>query len=66
VVMVTSTPRMVLVKYCRQQAVTIPGLGIQSIQDGDRDMDGVDPIIGVDKCIYWPPTKANRVLKFDP
>jgi hypothetical protein len=26
--------------------VTIPGLGIQSIQDRDRDMDGVDPIIG--------------------
>jgi hypothetical protein len=25
-----------------------------------------DPIVGVDKCIYWPPTYANRVLKFDP
>jgi streptogramin lyase len=25
-----------------------------------------DPIIGVDKCIYWPPSDANRVLKFDP
>jgi hypothetical protein len=25
-----------------------------------------DPIIGVDKCIYWPPSGANRVLKFDP
>jgi hypothetical protein len=25
-----------------------------------------DPIIGVDKCIYWPPSFANRVLKFDP
>jgi hypothetical protein len=25
-----------------------------------------DPIIGVDKCIYWPPYNANRVLKFDP
>ena len=25
-----------------------------------------DPIIGVDKCIYWPPSNANRVLKFDP
>jgi hypothetical protein len=24
------------------------------------------PIIGVDKCIYWPPFNANRVLKFDP
>jgi hypothetical protein len=24
-----------------------------------------DPIVGVDKCIYWPPTFANRVLKFD-
>jgi len=25
-----------------------------------------DPIVGVDKCIYWPPLNANRVLKFDP
>jgi hypothetical protein len=25
-----------------------------------------DAIVGVDKCIYWPPTSANRVLKFDP
>jgi hypothetical protein len=25
-----------------------------------------DPIIGADKCIYWPPRNANRVLKFDP
>jgi hypothetical protein len=25
-----------------------------------------DPIVGVDKCIYWPPHDANRVLKFDP
>jgi len=25
-----------------------------------------DPIIGVDKCIYWPPIHANHVLKFDP
>jgi hypothetical protein len=25
-----------------------------------------DPIIKVDKCIYWPPLDANRVLKFDP
>jgi hypothetical protein len=24
-----------------------------------------DPIVGVDKCIYWPPRNANRVLKFD-
>jgi hypothetical protein len=24
------------------------------------------PIVGVDKCIYWPPSFANRVLKFDP
>jgi len=23
-------------------------------------------IIGADKCIYWPPLDANRVLKFDP
>jgi hypothetical protein len=25
-----------------------------------------DAIIGADKCIYWPPSNANRVLKFDP
>ena len=24
------------------------------------------PIVGVDKCIYWPPYNAKRVLKFDP
>jgi hypothetical protein len=25
-----------------------------------------DAIVGADKCIYWPPCNANRVLKFDP
>ena len=25
-----------------------------------------DPIVGADKCIYWPPSYANRVLMFDP
>jgi hypothetical protein len=25
-----------------------------------------DPTIGADKYIYWPPSFANRVLKFDP
>jgi hypothetical protein len=25
-----------------------------------------DAFVGVDKCIYWPPFNANRVLKFDP
>jgi hypothetical protein len=25
-----------------------------------------DPIVGADKCIYWPPMHANHVLKFDP
>jgi hypothetical protein len=25
-----------------------------------------DSIVGVDKCIYWPPLCANRVLKCDP
>jgi outer membrane protein assembly factor BamB len=25
-----------------------------------------NPIVGADKCIYWPPNDANRVLKFDP
>jgi hypothetical protein len=25
-----------------------------------------DAIVGVDKCIYWPPINARHVLKFDP
>jgi len=25
-----------------------------------------DPIIGADQCIYWPPSFATHVLKFDP
>jgi hypothetical protein len=37
---------------------------------GDRIHPGGNgwgaPIVGVDKCIYWPPSRANRVLKFDP
>jgi hypothetical protein len=33
----------------------------------DEDSTGWGaPIVGVDKCIYWPPSSANRVLKFDP
>jgi hypothetical protein len=32
----------------------------------ERERGWVDPIVGVDKCIYWPPCDANRVLKFDP
>jgi hypothetical protein len=35
------------------------------IYSGNRPRWG-DPIVGVDKCIYWPPWYANRVLKFDP
>jgi hypothetical protein len=31
-----------------------------------RDQGWGDPIVGVDKCIYWPPSSANRVLRFDP
>jgi hypothetical protein len=30
------------------------------------EMGWGDPIVGADKCIYWPPLNANRVLKFDP
>jgi hypothetical protein len=39
---------------------------------GDEIYSGIggkrwgDPIVGVDKCIYWLPYIANRVLKFDP
>jgi hypothetical protein len=25
-----------------------------------------DPVVGADKCIYWPPSDANHVPKFDP
>ena len=25
-----------------------------------------DPIVGADLCIYWPPSSANCVLRFDP
>ena len=25
-----------------------------------------NPIVGADNCIYWPPYRANRVIKFDP
>ena len=35
------------------------------IDSGDR-LGWGDPIIGADKCIYWPPSGANRVLTFDP
>jgi hypothetical protein len=31
-----------------------------------RVMGWGNPIVGADKCIYWPPYAANRVLKFDP
>ena len=36
------------------------------IHDSRNGLGWGDPIIGVDKCIYWPPSHANRVLKFDP
>jgi hypothetical protein len=32
----------------------------------ERGIGWGDAIVGVDKCIYWPPSSANRVLKFDP
>jgi hypothetical protein len=31
-----------------------------------RGLGWGDSIVGADKCIYWPPHNANRVLKFDP
>jgi hypothetical protein len=40
-------------------------IGVIRIYDGTGAGWG-DPIVGVDKCIYWPPFNANRVLKFDP
>ena len=35
------------------------------IYSGDRFGWG-DPIVGADMCIYWLPSFANHVLKFDP
>jgi hypothetical protein len=35
------------------------------IDSGDR-LGWGDPIIGADKCIYWPPSGVNPVLTFDP
>ena len=34
--------------------------------DSGRGKRWGDPIVGVDKCIYWPPYNANHLLKFDP
>ena len=34
--------------------------------DSGNGLGWGDPIVGADKCIYWPPSDANRVLKFDP
>jgi hypothetical protein len=34
--------------------------------DSGNGLGWGDPSFGLDKCIYWPPTFANRVLKFDP
>jgi hypothetical protein len=39
-------------------------IGEDPLYSGDNGWD--DPIVGVDKCIYWPPSCANRVFKFDP
>jgi hypothetical protein len=36
------------------------------ITESNRGFEWGDPILGVDKCVYWPPFNANRVLKFDP
>ena len=37
-----------------------------SIQS-EYDHDGWgDPILGIDGCIYWPPCRAKRALKYDP
>jgi hypothetical protein len=36
------------------------------IDSGEWAWGWGNPILGVDKCIYWPPNDANRVLKFDP
>ena len=39
-----------------------------SIQSGrdDNDYGWGDAILGIDGCIYWPPSDARRTLKYDP
>ena len=35
--------------------------------DQKRHQEGWgDAILGIDGCIYWPPGKASRILKYDP
>jgi len=41
-------------------------IGDQIYSGSGRGRTWGDPIVGIDKCIYWPPLNANRVLKFDP
>jgi hypothetical protein len=36
------------------------------INSGGYGVGWGHPIIGADRCIYWPPSGANRVLTFDP
>jgi hypothetical protein len=49
-----------------QRTTTISGLGIGRIYDSGYGSGWGAAIVGADECIYWPPSRANRVLKFDP
>jgi hypothetical protein len=39
---------------------------ISSIGESFDERCSIQPIIGLDRCIYWPPGLTTRVLKFDP
>ena len=37
-----------------------------SVESDHYDQGWGDAIFGIDGCIYWPPDKAHRILKYDP
>ena len=37
-----------------------------SVESDHYDQGWGDAILGIDGCIYWPPDKAHRILKYDP
>ena len=39
---------------------------IYSLGTGYHESGWGEPIVGADRCIYWPPSFANRILKSDP
>ena len=40
---------------------------VENSDHGQHSQEGWgDAILGIDGCIYWPPAKARRILKYDP